>query len=259
MMLQAKIYSNSQLELFEEKIRKLLKGLVVSIQLQGTTPRGLAKLAISGEDEKIAIKYLTKAVGICPETLENLEKGLVIKGRLAKLNKSEGNIAVDIGIYSPKIIDATISLQHLQAQLVDGRKAALTKIAELFGLVENLPLTIKILNIDCDKGQVEAALAEKQLALFTLWVKSLLDRLIVLGASRENVELALKHAGNLRDVVEIESLGVFEQAVMCKLGTDAAGLVPKIGRRVAYASLSVFNPRKILDFLGDHEASLISC
>ncbi|MEM2118760.1 MAG: DUF2110 family protein [Candidatus Bathyarchaeia archaeon] len=249
--LQAKIYSNSQQKLLEEKIRNLLKGLAVEIILHGTTPHGLAKLAVSGEDEKIAIKYLNKVIGICPETLENLGNGSIIKGRITKLNQSKGHIAVDIGIFLPETVEATVPLQHLQAQLVDGRKVALAKIAELFGLVENLPLTVKILKINSESGQVEAALAEKQLTLFRLWVKSLLDRLIVLGASLENVELALKHMGNLRDVVEVEPLGVFEQAVTCKLGTDAAGLVPKIGRNVPYASLGVFNPRKILDFLGD--------
>jgi hypothetical protein len=44
---------------------------------------------------------------------------------------------------------------------------------------------------------------------------------------------------------------MFEHAVVCKLGTDAAGLIPKLGRILGRAVLSVFNPRRILGLLGD--------
>jgi hypothetical protein len=36
---------------------------------------------------------------------------------------------------------------------------------------------------------------------------------------------------------------------VCKLGTDAAGLISKIGRILKSAKFAVFNPKKIMEFL----------
>jgi hypothetical protein len=65
------------------------------------------------------------------------------------------------------------------------------------------------------------------------------------------VEAALRVAGFGRDVVGVESLGMFEHAVVCKLGTDAAGLIPRLGRVLGGAVLSVFSPRRVVGLLGD--------
>jgi len=94
-------------------------------------------------------------------------------------------------------------------------------------------------------------LAEKQVTLYRSWTKSLLDRLVVLGASSNEVMLALKQARCNRDVVDVEALGLFEHAIVCKLGTDARGLIPKIGKRLRNTNFSIFNPRRILKFLGE--------
>jgi hypothetical protein len=51
--------------------------------------------------------------------------------------------------------------------------------------------------------------------------------------------------------VDVYSLGMFEHAVACKLGTDAAGLIPKVGRVLRKATLSVFNSRRVVGFLGE--------
>jgi hypothetical protein len=50
-------------------------------------------------------------------------------------------------------------------------------------------------------------------------------------------------------VIGLESLGMCEHALVCKLGTDAAGLIPRIGRILKSAKFAVFNPRKIMRFL----------
>jgi hypothetical protein len=72
------------------------------------------------------------------------------------------------------------------------------------------------------------------------------------------VEWALKTAECNRDVINIEPLGMFEHAVVCKLGTDAAGLMPKIGGKLQQATFNIFNPRKIIEFLGDESTMLTS-
>jgi len=248
--LLAKIYSNSQLGFADKFLKSKTEGLRVETKRIEVAPRGWIKLQISGEEENVALHYLADEIGLCPERLENVDKFSTMEGRITNLNRSKEQLYVDVGVYSPDIVDAAIPLQSLQAQLVDGRKIALKKCAELFGFYENLPLTVKISKVDSEKKHIEATLSEKQLARYEVWTKSLLDRLVVLGAPEFEVRSALEKAGLARDVVDIESLGLFEYAVVCKLGTDARGLIPKIGRRLRHAAFSVFNSREVYGFLG---------
>jgi hypothetical protein len=247
--LHAKAYSNFQLRLVDKFLKSKIKGLNVETKICGVTPRRWVQITVSGEDEKVALNYLADEIGLCPTRLEDVERFAIIKGHIITMDKNKGELYVDIGVFSPKIIDTTIPLQHLQAQLVDGRKVAFKKIVELFGFCENLPLTVKILNVDREKNHVEAMLAEKQLNQYWNWMKSLLDQLIILGSSIYEVRSALRKAGLNRDVLNVEPLGLFEFAVTCKLGTDAAGLIPKIGKDLRSATFTVFNPKKLLEFL----------
>ena len=250
--LPTKVNNNLQLKLVDEFLKSILKGLNVKTQVYGVTSRGFVQITVSGEDESVAHRYLAEEVGLCPTGLKRIEKFSRIKGYITTLNKSKGELYMDIGVFSPNAVDAAIPLLHLQAQLADGRKIALKKFVELFGLCENLPLFIKVFSIDMDKNYIEAKLSEKQLTQYRDWTKSLLDRLIILGASHDEVEYALKITGCHRDVVDIQALGLFEHAVACKLGTDAAGLIPKIGKNLRSATLNVFNSRKIREFLGEY-------
>jgi hypothetical protein len=247
--LLAKTYDRFQLKLVDKFLKSTLKGLKVETEICGVTPRGWIQIAVSGDDEKVALRYLADETGLCQTRLEDVEKFSTIKGRLIAMNKTRGELYVDLGIFSPRIVDATIPLQRLQGQLVDGRNVAFNKLVALFGFCKNLPLDVKILSIDKEKNHVEGILSEKQLTQYGNWTKSLLDRLIILGSSAYDVRLTLKKAGLNRDVLYIETLGLFELAVVCKLGTDAAGLIPKIGKNLRNATFTVFNPKKVLEFL----------
>lgn len=252
MTLLAKVYNDFQLKLIDKFLKSMLKGLKVKIEIRGATSRRWVQITVSGEDEKVALRYLADEIGLCPTHLERVEKFSTIKGRVTALNKSRIELYIDIGVFSPNAVDATIPLQYLQAQLVDGRKTSLKKLIELFGFCENLPLTIKICNVDKGSNHIETMLSERQLTLHKDWTKSLLDRLMVLGASSNEVMLALKQTRCNRDIVNIETLGLFEHAIVCKLGTDAVGLIPKIGKNLRNASFNTFNPRRIIEFLGDY-------
>ncbi|MEM3725672.1 MAG: DUF2110 family protein [Candidatus Bathyarchaeia archaeon] len=249
--LPTKVYNNFQTEIVNKFLKSMLKGLNANAKVVGVTSRGLVEAAISGEDENVALQYLEDEIGVCPENLDAVKKFSTLKGRITALGKSKSEIYVDVGVHSPTIVDAIIPLQRLQAQLADGRKIALKKLVELFGFCENLPLTIKILDADKDKNRIEAALAEEQLNKYKVWTKSLLDRLIVLGSSESEIKLALKEIGLKRDVIAVETLGFFEHALTCKFGTDAAGLIAKVGRKLPNTSLTIFSPRKLIELLGN--------
>jgi len=249
--LLAKAYNNFQLKQFDKNSISAFEGLKVETKICGVTSRGWVQIAVSGEDENVALHYLSDRIGLCPADLENVKKFSTIKGYLTAPSKSKNELYIDIGLFSPRIVDAEIPLQRLQAQLADGRKVSLGKLVELYGFHENLPVTIKITCVDEGRGRIEAELAERQQRLYSDWTRSMLDRLLIIGASHDQIKSVLERAGFSRDVVNIEPLGIFEHAVVCKLGTDAAGLIPRIGKNLSEAAFSIYKPRRILEFLGE--------
>ena len=245
--LLTKIENDGQLKQVSKALQLLLKGLEVEVKVLGAVAGGWVQMSLSGEDEEIATNYVIKKVGLCPTSFENVKKFSTLKGYIQNIGKNE--LTVDVGVFQPKTVPATVSLSHLQAALVDGRKLALRKIAELFGFCQGLPVSVKVKDLDEEESRLDAELASKQVRKYVVWRESLLDRLVVLGVALHEVEATLEHARLDRDVIDVEPLGLFEHALTCKLGTDAAGLIPKIGRSLKSARFAVFNPKTLRRFL----------
>ncbi len=247
LLLQTKVYNANQLKQISGLLKTNLEGIDAKVEL--SMDENWVRASLSGEDETIAASYLRREIGLCPETLENVKRFDNLKGYIVELDRSPDRLNVDIGVFKPENILATVPLKHLQAMLVDGRKIALRKIAELFGLSDGTPLNTKITIVDKVEKQIGASLATAQVERFNTWQESLLDRLIVLGATLQEIRNTLKYTGLNRDVVGLETLGFFEHGLTCKLGTDAAGLVSIIGRDLRSAKFVIFSPRKIRDIL----------
>jgi hypothetical protein len=241
-----KTYGSFSPETFEPVFSSLCQGLKVELKVVGKTSRGWIRVKVSGEDETVASHYIDKEVGLSPVSIDKLKRFSTVRGRVVSSKESENQFLVDIGVFSPRIYDATVSLQSLQAQLADGKKMSIQRVIELFCLYENLPLEVKIVgDVDARKKHVEAELSETQHSQIMRWIRSSLDRLVVLGASFSDVEHAVRASKHARDVIKVESLGLLEHAVVCKLGTHAVGLTPKLGPLLSTAKLASFSPRKI--------------
>jgi hypothetical protein len=104
-------------------------------------------------------------------------------------------------------------------------------------------------DVDMRSETIKAQLSEMQLSLFHKWIRFRFDRLIILGSIFPDVERAVKLSRHSRDIIKIESLGVLEQVVLCKLGTDAVGLIPNLGRYLKSSVLVPFSPKKIVAVL----------
>jgi hypothetical protein len=247
--LLTKIYNVNQLRQIDEALKLSFEDLDVEAKILGVAAGRWVQIALAGEDESIAANYITKEIGFCPTSFENVKKFSTLNGYITNLEKSREELSIDVGVFQPKIVHATIPLRCLQAQLVDGRKIALRRIVELFGFCEDLPINIKVVHVNREGSLIEAELSTRQVEKYEVWQESLLDRLIVIGASLYEVKRMLEYAKLNRDVISVEPLGMFEYALTCKLGTDAAGLIPKIGRILKNARFAVFNPRKISGFL----------
>jgi len=242
-----KAYGHFSAETFEPMLKSLCKGLKVQIKVKGKTAQEWIQVEVSGEDESVVLKLLNSEFGLAPNSTDNVQKFSVLRGRIVESGKTSSGLLVDVGVFEPRVVYAKIPIESLQAQLADGKRLPFQRLTELFCLLDYVPLLVKIVDTDWH-GENEAFLAElseRQLALFTDWLRSSLDRLLILGAQYDEVERAAEASRHFRDVVKIESLGWLEHALVCKLGTDAVGLIPAIGRFLRTATLAPFSPRKI--------------
>jgi hypothetical protein len=250
--LLAKIYSSNQRRQIGETLQTLLEGLNVEATVTGEPTENWVQVTLSGEDEAVATNLLAREFGFCPTKLENIEKASTLRGFVTNLKKNKTELSVDVGVFQPKTVLATIPLSHLQAKLAGGKNTSL-EIAEFWGICEHLPLNVKVVEVNAEENRIDAELSAEQVAKFFNWRDSLLDRLLILGASLDQVKMAVEQAELDRDVINIDALGMFEHALVCKLGTDAAGLIPRLGRRMRKAAFTVFSPRKLNAFLNTQQ------
>jgi hypothetical protein len=243
--LLAKASSSSQLEQISRILHDALEGLEVKTEILGTVADRWVQISLDGEDEGVAANYVAKEIGVCPASLQEAKKLSSLNGYIVSVAKSKEKLLVDAGVFEPKPVHAVVPLQVLQVQLVDGRKMALKKIAELYGLCEDLPFNVEVTSFGEEEDCMEAKLSDTQLTRFRVWRESLLDRLIVLGSPLPKIKATLGRTGLNRDVLDIEPLGALAFALQCKLGTDAAGLIPRIGGRLRTANFAVFDPEKL--------------
>ena len=256
--LLVKARNHRQLELVYGLLKAEFENLDLDFKVLGAPVNNWVQVSLSGEDEVLATSYVNKEIGTCPISVKTVEKFSVLKGYITKVDTAKNELAVDVGIFEPKTTQATVPLAYLQAQLADGKKADLKKITEVYGLQENLQLSVKVIDLgggEEDK-RLQAELSSTQIEKMRLWQQSLLDRLIVLGATTREIETVLERTKLNRDVIDTERLGLLDYALTCKLGTDAAGLIPRMGRYMRNAVFVVFNPRIILRFIGEQPISL---
>jgi hypothetical protein len=239
---------SAQLKQVDELLKSQFEDLDVEMKVLGNTVNRWVQVSVSGEDEGVAASYIKKKIGTCPTSLENVENSSVLKGYILKFDDNRQELNVDVGVFEPKVTPAAISLARLQTQLANGKEVPLKKIAEIHGLAEGLPITIKVVGFVENEGVLEAELSAAHVERLHAWQQSLLDRLIILGASKETVESVLERTRLSRDVINVDALGLFEHVLTCKLGTDAAGVIPKIGRYLRNSVFVVFNARKSIGF-----------
>jgi len=242
-----KAYGNFPTEAIEPMLKSLCKGLKVQVKVKGKTAQEWVQVDVDGEDKSVALQLLSSEFGLAPNGADNVERFSFLRGRIVDSGKTATELFVDVGVFAPKVVCAKVPLHCLQFQLADGKGLSLQRLTELFCLLDYVPLHVKIVDTELDVKNESflSELSERQLALFTDWLRSSLDRLLILGAPHNNVERAVEASGHFRDVIRIESLGWLEHALVCKLGTDAVGLIPAIGRFLRTATLAPFSPRKI--------------
>ena len=241
-------YKIAALKAFRNRLSKELGGLEVEIKKIYNNPLDWIIVELEGEDEEAASNLLSHNYGqTCP--LSELEANQTRKGKLLETGKYGYGLFIDIGIETQKRFDAFLPLHTLRRQLANDKKVSLRSLINAYGFLDYLSLEINIDSVDQVNKKVQVSLSENQLNIFRKWNKSKLDRLIICGIPRHHLKKMIIRTGHLRDIVAVERIGLLEEIIICKRGTNAPGILSEIGRLLKNAEIQLFMPSNVEQIL----------
>ncbi|WP_232688341.1 DUF2110 family protein [Halobacterium zhouii] len=161
-------------------------------------------VTLDGPDEVAARNVLAETWG---EITEVFEDGETYTGTLESWD--------DDGF----VLDAGENVQ-IPADQIGLGPGTPEQIRNRFGLVQHIPLEFTY-------GEPSQLADEEQDRLYE-WTRGN-GRLNVNSATRGEVRATVNRAGHARDIVTVERLGLLEQSVICKEGTDPPGLLSAVG------------------------------
>jgi len=226
----------------EMRLQDISSGLAVSIRTLGLTKSRLPKLQASGEDEEAFTEILRRSFGLSPRDHIDLLDQPIRKGFVQKLLEREDALWIDIGLDSSLAYHVTLGADRLRAQLFDGQHVSLHSMVAKYGFLEDFPLELRIVSYDEDNRRMRVELSDRQWNLLKEWRQLPLDRITAQDVLDSEVRSAVRRAGLERDLAAIENLSLGTHSLICKLGTDGQGLLPKLGPHLKAARLFVFHP-----------------
>ena len=191
-----------------------------------------------GEDADAFLNLLKQEYGEAQVSRSSLEKWDDVRGFVAGAGRIGYGVYLDIGIQDPRPKDALYPLHRMRAQLADGEPNSAREILDANALVDFVPLKLIVTELEGENITVE--LDDEARDNLVSWRKYPFDRVIVVGADKSFVENAVKASGLESDVVKVESLSLFVQSVLCKIGTEAPGVIAKIGNRLRGVGLKSY-------------------
>jgi hypothetical protein len=222
-------------------IRKLIANLSATATFSSFTNQGWTTLSVDGEDTEVVIQLLSRTLGVAIVDASKTELYGNYRGIVKDISSS--GIAVDIGIEHPKPTFVNVKLSSLQAQLADGQKISSRRITEPYCISPGTPISIRVTLIS--PSQIEGWLSDSQISLFSRWILSGLERIQVINCLPTQLDFAIRKAQLARDTIASEQLSLIVQSVLCKFGTNAIGLIPRIGSLLRKCELKPFIPRRI--------------
>jgi hypothetical protein len=187
----------------ESMVANTLEGLDVSFEV-GLRDDDFPAVTIEGDDEVVARNLLREEWG---EITPHLTDGEVHTGTLESWD--------DDGF----VLDAGQRVRIPAAELGLGQGSP-EQIRTRFGLVQHIPLQFVA-------GETPRLADEEQDRLYE-WTRGT-GRLNINSATRSEVRATVNRAGHAQDIVTVDRLGLLEQSVVCRDGTDPPGLLASVG------------------------------
>jgi hypothetical protein len=221
-----------------------IKGdLTIEAKLQFFSKHGWAVVDVNGDDSEIFIRLVSKKFGLAPLEISKIERHGNYQGTVENFNS---DLIVDIGIERPEPAYVRVKLSSLRAQLADGRGSVPAReIAESYCLFPETPISVRVNKFAPNGTELEGWLSDSQISIFSDWINGGLERVQVYDCLQSQLDFAIRKAKLERDIVSTEQLNLTTHSVLCKIGTDAVGVIASLGSRLRRSQLKPFIPKRI--------------
>jgi len=193
-----------------DSLRSLVGNELADLDVEyevGVRSDDFPSVTVTGEDEVVARNVLAEAFG---EIDAHMEAGETYVGTFDSW--SDEGFVLDAGqdVYVP-------------AENLDLGRGSPSQVRERFGLVQHMPLEFVY-----GGDEEPSRLSDDQVDELYEWARGN-GRVNVNSATRAEVRATVNRAGHARDIVTVERIGLLEQSIICKEGTDPPGLLAAIG------------------------------
>lgn len=235
-----------------QKINELVDCPPIGVTLD---PQNRVIVKFEGRDEDLIESMIIKEFGK-KITLDEIEKGSIVQGTLKLVGKIKYGLFVDVGIEEKDgtQVDVLIRKNVMEQQLLNGRSVMIKKISHILGfLMDYIPVEIEITEFDKYNRRIEGKFSEAFLEKVKSWLRERYQMIFVTGVPRQSIKRTLAKAGFSLNIQSIERIGFLENIVRLFEGTNAPGVIAKIGKYIEEAKLGAFIPQKIKKEIGDSE------
>ena len=231
---------------FSQRLEKALEELKTELNatatLDGFTSNRWARIGIVGEDSEILAQLIANEYGLAHTDTQGIEVHGVYESII--IGSGSKGLEFDVGLESPAHITCSVPASHLIAQLADGKDIQCREIIKDYCLFPGVRLSVRVTRKT--DNEIEAWLADSEIERLSEWITSGLDRIEVFDCYKQEVEAAILKGNLSRDLISADRITLTVQAIVCKLGTDAIGLIPKLGSILKRQKLNPFIPKRIV-------------
>jgi len=228
----------------EARLRRLASDLEVSVQLEGVTRNGFPTIGVKGPDLEAYTELIRRKLGTAPADQSEIEVDDNFKAYATSINTRRQSIEIEIGPISTNF-RSEIRKGALTAQLCDGRSFPVERIAQTYCIQEGVPVHVRVTSIDTELKEIEVWLSDDQVTRFEEWRRQRFHRIIAVGGFQDRIREAIRLSKVERDVIEVDELSLTAHSLVCKLGTEAPGIIAKIGRYIGGFKLYAFLPDRV--------------
>jgi len=225
----------------ETAIRNTIGNLSATATFSSYTKEGWVTLSVTGEDAEIVTELLSQTFGTISEDASKGELHGNYRGIVEEI--STAGLGVDIGTERPRSTLVNVKLSSLQAQLADGQKISTRRIGDCYCILPQTPVSVRVTH--SSPSEIEGWLADSQVSQFSRWITGGLERIQVFNCLPTHMDFAIRKTQLERDIIATEQLSLTVQSMACKVGTNAIGLIPRIGSVLRKSQLVPFIPRRI--------------
>jgi len=217
----------------------------LAVEWKSSLTHGWLTIHARGDDAEAFSNLLRKEMGEAPVEIASIEKWDILRGYITGAGRVGFGVYVDVGVLQPRPKDALYPLHRLRAQLSDGIQESAKQVLAANALVDYFPVKTTVTEIEGDKITVE--LADETRHMLLSWRKYPFDRLVAVGLSIDQAHKILQQMRLTSDIIEICPLSLFVQLFVLKIGTDAPGIIAKVGGRLRGVRLASYRAWKTLD------------